>query len=586
MQYAEPGRPQPAWLSFADPDRIVTAATPAEVVPALRTIEQAVDAGASAAGWMAYEAATGLDPCLKTAAPADGPLLRFGLYRAPTILEAFPCSPGPCQIGAWRPSISREVYRAAIAAIQAHIARGETYQVNFTLRLRAGFEGDPAGWFQNLCAAQQPAYAAWIDDGEETVCSVSPELFFALDGDRIRCRPMKGTAPRGPTTAADRARAAHLRASPKNRAENLMIVDMMRNDLGRIAETGSVAVDDLFVVEHYPTVLQMTSTVSARTAAGFTDILRALFPSCSITGAPKVRTMEIIRDLEHAPRGLYTGAIGFLLPRHPLSGQARRTARFNVAIRTAHIRRGAGTAEYGTGGGIVWDSEAGQEYEECLTKARILQPRPEPFALLETMSWWPATGVFLLEAHLDRLADSAAYFGRPFDRARVRQAVCEAVPPGASGPRRLRLLLAADGAPTIEVAPLTRTRAPWRVALDDRPAVDREDPFLHHKTTRRTVYEQSLARHPWADDVILWNDRGELTESCLANLLVKLRGVWCTPPVDSGLLAGTLRGALLRRGRIREAPLTRADLQQAGDVLLINSVRGAIRIAGRPGTDR
>ena len=565
------------WLDFGEPERVIGVTAPTSVLSALEEIERAVTDGYSAAGFLTYEAAGGLDPAFHTRAPGMLPLLRFGIYRGFAVHETPPRAMGTYRVGAWSPSVDAAEHARAIGAIKDRIARGETYQVNFTLRLRAPFHGEPADWFHDLHRAQSPGYAAFIEDGNDVICSASPELFFSLDQQAIHCRPMKGTAQRGLTWAEDQALAMRLHHSTKNRAENLMIVDMMRNDLGRIARIGSVHVERLFEVERYPTVLQMISDIRARTSASFADIMRALYPSASITGAPKVRTMEIIQSLETEPRGVYTGSIGCLLPHHPFTGVPGRFAQFNVAIRTAHIRRDQATVEYGTGGGIVWDSESETEYRECHTKALILKRAPPDFSLLETLLWKPGPGYFLLEEHLTRLEASARYFGRPFDRAPIQQRLEHAITGLPPMRHRVRLLLARDGRITVEPEPLRQRRTTWRVALDDRP-IDRNDPFLYHKTTHREIYDQARARHPDADDVLLWNARGELTESCAANLIVRVDSQWYTPPVSAGLLDGTLRSVLVRRGRLRERILRKTDLTRARPIALLNSVRGYIPV--------
>jgi para-aminobenzoate synthetase / 4-amino-4-deoxychorismate lyase len=332
-----------------------------------------------------------------------------------------------------------------VERIKDYLVRGHTYQVNHTFPLRASFTGDPWAFFLDLAAAQQGQYAAFIDTGPLAICSASPELFFRLDGDRLTARPMKGTAPRGRTLAEDESRIAELRRSEKNRAENLMIVDMIRNDLGRVAEIGSVAVPRLFEVERYPTLLQMTSTVTARTQASVAEILAHIFPCASITGAPKVRTMEIIRELEPQPRGIYTGAIGFIAP--------GRRAQFNVAIRTVLIDRERQQASYGVGSGLVWDSDAATEYAECVLKARVLTERRPSFQLLEALLWEPDSGYFLLAAHLERLANTAVYFQVPLDRPAIEAYLTEQART-LTEPGKIRLRVALDGRFTVEVEAL------------------------------------------------------------------------------------------------------------------------------------
>mgnify|MGYP000929536348 CR=1 FL=1 len=556
------------WLRFAAPRRVVTAKRPDEVIPALQAIEAAVDRDRHhAIGFIAYEAAAAYGLAVHAPMP-DLPLLWFGLYeKAGEAFEFahFPSPSAACSVGPWRPAIDRGAHEAVVGRVRDYLARGHSYQINYTFPLHADFAGEPLALFADLAAAQATEYAAFIDTGRFAVCSISPELFFELDGERLTARPMKGTAARGRTLAEDEFRIAELRQSNKNRAENLMIVDMLRNDLGRIARVGSVTVPRLFEVERYPTLLQMTSTVAARTDASVAEIVASLFPCASITGAPKVRSMEIIRELEPQPRGVYTGAIGFIGP--------ERQARFSVAIRTALIDRERGRAVYGVGGGLVWDSEAGGEYEECLLKARVLTERRPAFQLLETLLWEPDGGYFLLAAHLARLADTAVYFGVPLDRSTIETRLSER----ASALReasKIRLLVEPDGAFTVTAAPLAQEALPrpTRVGLAKAP-VDSGTIWLYHKTTRRELYDAARASRPDCDEVILWNERGEVTEASTANVALDVDGEWVTPPVTSGLLAGTFRNWLLAAGQIRERILTPADLRVARRIALINSVR-------------
>jgi para-aminobenzoate synthetase/4-amino-4-deoxychorismate lyase len=432
--------------------------------------------------------------------------------------------------------------------------------VNFTFRTRGSFTGDAGGLFADLVEAQQGGCSAFLDLGSHAICSASPELFFALRGLDVAARPMKGTAKRGRTLAEDRQARDALRVSPKERAENVMIVDMVRNDLGRIADIGSVAVPELFTVERYPNVWQMTSLVTARSPASLEAIFAALHPSASVTGAPKVRTMEILTALEPAPRGVYAGAIGHVWP--------DGSARFSVAIRTAVVDRTRGMVDFGTGSGIVWDSEPGAEYDECLLKASILGARPPRFDLLETLKWRPDGGFLLLDRHLQRLRDSAEYFGVPCRLDAVRAALDEAVA-GSVGPLRLRALLSKDGSVRVERQPFASSEQPLRVALAASP-VDVRDVFLFHKTTHRLVYER--ARLEGFDDVILFNEARQVTESTTANVVVEVDGRRVTPPVECGLLAGTYRAELLATGALQESVVTVDALRAARRLWLINSV--------------
>jgi len=547
------------WLAFEDPVAVHVARSVDEVAPALEAVEAGVQSGLWAAGFVSYEASPAFDTALETKPPDDFPLLWFGLYREPRETDLAP--EDACSDPNWQPFLAADEYRRSIERVKEYIALGETYQVNYTYRLRATFREDPYPLFARMIGAQQCDYGAYISIPDWTVCSASPELFFDLRDCELTSKPMKGTAPRGLWYADDRRNADDLRHSDKNRAENVMIVDMVRNDMGRIADTGSVQATDLFGVEQYPTLWQMTSTVRCITSAGMTDIFRALFPPASITGAPKARTMQIIADLENAPRRLYTGTIGFIAP----DGRAQ----FNVAIRTVLVDRRTGTAEYGVGGGIVWDSTAGSESEECRTKARVLtQSRPE-FSLLETLLWTPDEGFAFLDRHLTRLAESAEYFGRPVCVDAVREALMRAVE--GDQPLRVRLVVPEDGTPMVEIQQYTPHSGDYQVCLAKSP-VDASNPFLYHKTTHRAVYER--ARCPGCDDILLWNEGGFITESCIANVVVEMDGELFTPPVECGLLPGIYRAHLLDQGEVREKEISVQDLSRCTRVFLVNSVRG------------
>jgi para-aminobenzoate synthetase/4-amino-4-deoxychorismate lyase len=554
------------WLFFDTPRQIVTASHVDEVLPALRQIAEQVNAyGLHAAGFISYEAAPAFDAALRTHPAGDFPMLWFGLYEQPQRLSHIPPTTD-YRLGQWQPSISRDAYDQAIAQVKEAIARGDTYQVNYTLRLRADFAGDPWGLFHTMQQAQPTPYAAYVDTGRFVLCSASPELFFQLDGDTLTCRPMKGTAARGKTLAEDEYQSNWLHHSEKNRAENVMIVDMIRNDLGRIAATGSVQTPRLFATESYPTVWQMTSTVTAKSQAGLPDIFAALFPCASITGAPKVSTMRIIAELENAPRQAYTGCIGWIAP--------GRQAQFSVAIRTAIVDRTRGQAEYGVGGGVVWDSTASDEYEECLMKARLLTENRPAFSLLESLLWTPGEGYFLLDHHFQRISASSDYFDYPLNWVQAHErlnALAATLPAEA---HKVRLLLARDGSLDCQATPLAALHKPEpsRVRLTPSP-VNSADKFLYHKTTHRQVYEAALAACPGCDEVILWNERSELTEATTANLVLELDGKLVTPPVACGLLAGTFRAVLLEQGEIVEQVLPVTALEHCQNIYLINSVR-------------
>ena len=564
---------------LAEPVGVIEARRPSEVAGAIDAAGSAAARGLWAAGFVAYEAAPGLDPELSVhvRAPDDPfaelPLAWFALFERKEDLP--PLEPGRLDPSGsagspWRPSVDRATYDAAIERIRELIAAGHTYQVNHTIRLRAMIQGDERGFYRDLCLAQRGGYAAFLDLGRYRVLSASPELFFRIDGERITTRPMKGTAPRGRWLAEDEEIAARLVASSKDRAENAMIVDLLRNDLGRICRTGSVEVERMLEAERFETVWQLTSTIEGdlRPEITLLDTFRALFPSGSVTGAPKVRTTRIIADLEDSARGPYCGAIGYLAP--PGSGEPR--ASFNVAIRTVVLDAQTRTAEYGVGGGITHDSSASGEYEEIVAKARVLTDVRPAFELFESLAHVPAEGFRHLDEHLERLAGSAGYFGFRFEpeaaAAVLKRAVAEVTRPSV-----VRLTLARDGGLSTDVRDLPPADDAVRVALDDEP-VDPSDLWLFHKTTRRAPYERRRERRPDVDDVLLVNDRGEVTESTIANLAVRLDGVWVTPPVDAGLLPGTYRNVLLREGRVTERPVTVGELRGAGELALVSSVRG------------
>ncbi len=579
--WPERGGGAPAWdLAFGRPERVWSATTP-EAVPGLLA---AAGAEAATGRWvavlLAYEAAAAFDPAFAThwqgAAATGMPLAWAASFAAPLpagapLLPADNESAAPGPALPWEPMVSRDAYEAAIARTRRYIEAGDFYQINYTMPFRNRFAGDALAWYGRLRKAQQAAWCAWLDLGRFKVLSLSPELFFEKRGPLIATKPMKGTMPRGRWAEEDATRIAALAACPKNRAENIMIVDLLRNDLGRVAVPGSVRVPALCEVERYPAMLQMTSTVTAALPAGTGagEVLGALFPCGSITGAPKIRAMQVINELEPWPRRVYTGAIGLLAP-----GGA---AAFNVAIRTVILDTAADEAIFGVGGGITWDSTAGGEYDECLVKMRFLQAAAAPaWRLLESLLLEDGA-YFLLDGHLRRLGASAAHFGFAYDEARVRAALAGVAQRHSAGAWKVRLLHGRDGETELQAAPLVPAVAdsatPCRVALAAAP-VDADDVFLCHKTTSRGVYDRHLAAHPDCADVLLWNSRGELTEACLANVVVELDGDGLlTPPRSCGLLAGVFREELLRRGELRERVIRVEDLRRAKSLHLINSVR-------------
>ncbi len=561
-------RSMDAWLLFQNPLEIVSANSLSEVKEKLERVENLTQQqGFHAAGFISYEASPAFDNALRVNSNNQFPLLWFAIYEAAipvtfTETEAAEVkSESP-----WTPAITQSEYDRAIDCIKNHIAEGDTYQVNYTFKLHKGMDDNGFRLFMDLAQSQGSGYPAYINTGEYEICSVSPELFFSMDGDRIITRPMKGTAPRGRSIKEDREKAEWLQKSEKNRAENLMIVDMIRNDLGKVAQTGSVQVDHLFDVEKYPTVWQMTSTVSAKSVATISEIITALFPCASITGAPKAHTMKIISELESSPRNIYTGSIGYIRP--------DRKIQFNVAIRTILIDRKHSTAEYGVGGGIVWDSGKADEYEECKVKARVLSDRRSGFSLLETMLWTPQDGYVLLDEHMQRLKDSAAYFDYPLNSRLIHSQLTHLVSDADKSDYKVRLLLAPDGSLSLQKYQLDLSSSDnVRLALAAEP-VRSDNIFLYHKTTNREVYDhaRSLVQQE-CDDLLLWNEQGEITESTIANVVVQIDGKLYTPPVSCGILAGTFRQSLIQQGRVQEMVIPVSRLKDCEKIFLVNSVR-------------
>ena len=557
---------------YTDPVEIVRAATPEAVAPALAALRAAQARGLHAAGYLTYEAGAALMPRAVAMRDGDGPLLWFGLFADCRRLDADAVAallPDPA--GAWaampRPRIDRATYDEALAGVLEMIRAGDIYQANLTLRADVAVAGDPLALYARLRRAAAAGHGALVATGERHLLSLSPELFFALDGDRLTCRPMKGTAMRGETVAEDAARIAALHGDAKQRAENLMIVDLMRNDMARVAVPGSVAVPALFTVESYPTVHQMTSTVTGRLGEGrdAVDVLGALFPCGSITGAPKQRSMEVIAGIEDAPRGIYTGAIGRI--------DADGDAAFNVAIRTLAIPAGAKVAELGLGSGIVADSRADDEWAEVQAKGAFVTAGQRPLDLIETMAFDPEDGVVLLERHLRRLTASAAALGFRFDRHGARNEL-QAATFRLRGAARIRLLLAQSGAIAIEIAPPPVSRPdPLRVAVVPLP-VATADFRLRHKTSDRDFYD-AARRAAGTDEVVFVRPDGLLTEGSFTSLFVPgVDGRLVTPALALGLLPGVLRAELIETDRATEGYLSPDDL--AAPFFVGNALRGLL----------
>jgi para-aminobenzoate synthetase / 4-amino-4-deoxychorismate lyase len=568
-----PNRPA---LLLSQSHGLIEAWTADDVARALGEIDASVARGLTAAGYCAYELGYVFEPRLLSLLPkTPGPLLRFHLFGAARRLSAgarfrwlSERAQGPAISGSALASLSAAEHRAKVARVRQLIADGDVYQVNLTLKLK-GDAGDPFATYAALRTRARAGACSFLRFDDEDVLSFSPEMFFQVKDGRIAARPMKGTVGRAGGIAEDDARRRELLSDEKQRAENLMIVDLLRNDLSRVATGGSVHVTDLFTVETYPRFHTLTSGIEAKLdgAASLSRVLPALFPCGSVTGAPKIRAMEIIREIEHVPRGVYCGAVGYV---------ARDRMAFNVAIRTLVLRDG--WSEMGVGGGIVWDSDAAAEYDEALLKARFFTDTPEAVRLIETLRWTPEGGFHLLSRHLARLSGSSRYFGYVCQQARVRRALDAAVA-GKDEPQRVRLTLGERGDVDVTTAAFsaTPTGAVWRYALAET-AVDSQDLRVRHKTTARGFYDQALASAPECDEVVFVNERGEVTEGSRTNIFVEHSGVWLTPPLSSGLLDGCLRRELIENGpqRVVERVLYPADLAR-GTVWFGNALRGLVR---------
>lgn len=535
-------------LGFDAPASEIIATRVDEVLRVLEFAERESEAGAWVAVMLSYEAAPAFDPVLAVHRASDFPLAWAAAFSEAA--EVSTTQDVTTNSNSWTPRVSRDEYDAAVTRIRELIAAGDTYQVNYSFPLTSIFKGDTYVLYRSLCLAQGAQYSAYLDLGRFKVLCLSPELFFERRGDEVITRPMKGTIHRGRWPAEDRELAEWLKQSAKDRAENVMIVDLLRNDLGKVSVTGSVRVSWLFDIERFETVWQMTSTVESTLKDGVSlvELMSALFPCGSITGAPKIRTMEIIRELERFPRGPYTGTIGLLEP----GGDCV----FNVAIRTVVVDTESNEATFGVGGGVTIDSTAEREYEECLVKSRFLHTSPVEFQLFESMLFEEGR-YFLLARHLERLRNSAEYFGFKFHEEEIVSELERVV----AGTFKVRLVLWKDGQIETRISRIENADLVKHIGLASSP-IDSSDRFLYHKTTLRDYY---------SEDVIFWNERGEITESRIANVVVPIDGELYTPPVSSGLLPGTFREQLLEEGKIKERVITIDELPN--EFYLINSVR-------------
>ncbi|MFC1620740.1 aminodeoxychorismate synthase component I [Candidatus Omnitrophota bacterium] len=566
---------------FSDPIKVVSIYKLEDVKGAFLEIEDLISRGYYAAGFISYEAGFSFEDNLKSLDMDSGfPLMWFGIYKKPHIvthkekIDLLPRATAMYNIRNLRPNISRKKYVEDIKKIKGLIRKGQTYQVNYTFKYKFDFTGSPYRLYEELKAKQSVSYSALMKTQKYSMLSLSPELFFRKNKDRIEVKPMKGTFDRGRNIEEDRLNIKSLKKSLKNRSENVMIVDLLRNDLGRISKAGSVKTKKLFEVEQYETLLQMISVVKSRLKKDVSlyDLFKAIFPSGSVTGAPKINTMKIIDSLEKEPRRIYTGSIGFFTP--------SRDAVFNVAIRTALIDNKAKKGEMGIGSGIVIDSDAAKEFEECKLKANFITQQKNDFKLIETILWQNKKGYFLLKEHMERFLSSASYFNFKFDRKYAIEVLNSLKRQFNNGSDyRVRLLFDRSGRIESNFSRLNKDFEIQKTRFSNKK-VSSGDLFLYHKTTKRDFYDNEYKK--WKNkgyfDIIFTNEKKQVTEGAISNIIIKKGKFYYTPPLKCGLLNGVYRKALLRNKNfpLKEKVLYKKDIYAADKCYMVNSVRGMV----------
>ena len=557
-----------SWSIFSSPLQVLFTHDLNQVKDVLNEVQNKVEKkNLIAAGYLSYEAAPAFDNAYCVNEKGNLPLICFGLfknYKIEKTLESH--SLESAEAIEWAITTDRTLYENYLQYIKDQIKLGNTYQVNYTLRKFTECISNPYSFF--LEKAQDAPYAAYIESNEHTIISASPELFFKLNGDSLICKPMKGTSKRGKTLHDDIALMEELKNSEKDKAENIMITDMLRNDMGKISDTGSVKVLSEFDIEKYPTVWQMTSSIKSQTSTNITGIFEALFPCASVTGAPKVSSMKIISEIEDQPREIYTGAIGYIAPNNE--------AQFSVPIRTILSDKKACRSVYGTGSGIVWDSESHKEWDECQNKSAILSANSQNFELFETMRWESSKRIFLEKLHLDRLKDSAEFYNFKFHHEKINDKLQDYLKNLESESERIiRLFLAKDGDIRLTTSAYKKQNKdkPQFISFAMRP-INSEDRSLYHKTTNRSVYENAIGENPVCDDILLWNEDGNITESTISNVIFKKDSKYYTPPISCGLLGGTYRTHLINQGHLEERIIPKTEINLYSEIYLINSVRG------------
>ena len=567
---------------FSNPIAVISCHKLEDVKAAFLELESRISRGYYAAGFISYEAGFSFEETLgHLTTDSDFPLLWFGIYKKPTIfthkekLDLFKHKGESYVIKNLHSNISKDKYTRDIKKIKDFIKKGETYQVNYTFKYKFDFSGSIYRLYEDLKAKQSVSYSALIKTTDHSILSLSPELFFRKHKDHIEVKPMKGTLDRGRDLKEDRRNMDRLNQSLKNRSENVMIVDLLRNDLGRISRAGTVRTKTLFEVERYETLLQMISVVNARLKKDISlyDLFKAIFPSGSVTGAPKISTMKIVDSLEGEPRRVYTGSVGFFAP----DGESV----FNVAIRTALIDNKTKKGEMGIGSGIVIDSNRDREFEECCLKANFITKNRRDFKLIETMLWKPNKGYFLLKPHLERLKSSAEYFNFRFDEKHIGRQL-RSLERGFKNDQdyRIRLLLDRRGETEIDFSRTNGSSEAAKLKFSDKKVFS-EDPFLYHKTTNRDLYNNEYKK--WSKkgyfDVIFSNEKNQITEGVISNIIIKKGRFYYTPPVACGLLDGVFRKSLFKKRDfpVKEKVLRKEDVRKADEIYVVNSVRGMRR---------
>ena len=557
-----------SWRIFSSPVEVLYTHDLQNVREVLNKVQNKVEKkNLIAAGYLSYEAAPAFDSAYCVNKKGSLPLICFGLfkdYKTEITLESN--NHESAEAIEWEIATNQTHYETHLKYIKDQIKLGNTYQVNYTLRKHSKCIANPYGFF--LEKVQDAPYAAFIESDEHTIISTSPELFFELSDESLICKPMKGTSKRGRTLKEDIALMKELKNSEKDKAENIMITDMLRNDMGKISDTGSVKVLSEFDIEKYPTVWQMTSSVKSQTRASITAIFEALFPCASVTGAPKVSSMKIISEIEDQPREIYTGAIGYIAPNNE--------AQFSVPIRTILSNKKIDRSVYGTGSGIVWDSEWEKEWDECQNKSAILSVSHQNFELFETMRWDSNRGIFLEELHLNRLKDSAEFYNFKFSHEKINDKLHDYLKNlEPESEKIIRLFLAKDGETRLTTSAYKEHNKDKSqlISLAMQP-VDSDDLSLYHKTTIRGIYEDATGENPDCDDVLLWNEDGHITESTISNIIFKKDSEYFTPPISCGLLGGTYRTHLINQGHLVERIIPKTEINLYSEIYLINSVRG------------